>query len=502
MLSSPPNSLAGSTSLLNNEDMLRLLTTSYFNPETASNPTLRQTLTYFIPVYCHSRKENMERMGSIALSVLQWCIGMKEELDVGDDEDVETEMVGLGIVIAHLSDWTDGRKLAAALNNLSDEDVKDADGGVHLDLAMEVMSKVLGVCSSKYGLFQLPPQITDISTEDERKLLISLLGKLYLSQNSDPLKLQAVYKLVEEAVESNIAADATTRNTLAKVRNTLWKATGTDQDLSRSRATSRAPSIAPSIADDDDDEKDGVTILDKDADDKSTMPPASASEPEDQAPTASPKKKARGKTQSSSSASPRKTTKTAKLTLEPKNPNSAESEQANPPPPTTKSRPIIAIMQQPPPAPQHRPRTKPSAAPVASSPEGSSLVPRLEENENEDDDDDDSTLRAADTPPLTHDSTLIKPEPLDADGDVEMLDQDTILVLSPPPPPPPPPPAVPVAARKPRARAAAARVATAVPEALESAAAAAPPAPPRLVRKSVRASRRATAGSAASFAEM
>lgn len=149
MLSSPSLASTGSTSLLNNEELLRLLTIGYFNPETASNPALRQTLTYFIPVYCHSRKENLERMGRVALSVLQWCISMKEELDVDGEDDAAGEMVGLSVVISHLSDWTDGRKLAAALNNISEEDVKDADGNVHLDLAEEVMNKVLGVCSSK-----------------------------------------------------------------------------------------------------------------------------------------------------------------------------------------------------------------------------------------------------------------------------------------------------------------------------------------------------------------
>lgn len=91
-------------------------------------------------------------MGRIALSVLQWCTGMKEELDVEGEEDATNDMVGISIVIAHLSDWTDGRKLAAALNNISDENVKDADGNVHIQLAEDVMKKVLGGCSSKSGL--------------------------------------------------------------------------------------------------------------------------------------------------------------------------------------------------------------------------------------------------------------------------------------------------------------------------------------------------------------
>lgn len=141
---------AGASSILNSDEILRDITIAYFDPETAGNVTLRQSLSYFLPVYCHSRLGNMERMGRIALSVLGRCLGIKEELEMdGDIEgDGASGIVGLGIIVAHLADWTDGGKLAAASAGGA-SDGQQADTGVHFDLAEEVLDKVLGACSSK-----------------------------------------------------------------------------------------------------------------------------------------------------------------------------------------------------------------------------------------------------------------------------------------------------------------------------------------------------------------
>ena len=88
-----------------------------------------------------------------------------------------------------------------------------------------------------------------VRVEDERKLYISLLGKLHIAATSDVDKLQTVSRLVDEAIEDKIAFDATTRNTLNKVQTALAKAQNNE---SRSRGVSRARSIAPSAADEDD----------------------------------------------------------------------------------------------------------------------------------------------------------------------------------------------------------------------------------------------------------
>jgi len=153
MLSSPSASASGISSILNNNELLRLLTIAYFDPETAGNPALRQALSYFIPVYCHSRRENMQRMGSIATAVLSWCLEAREELDVEGEDEAMGEMVGLNVVVAHLVDWTDGRKLAAALGGLGAKNMEDDEGEVHVEWALELLERVLGVCSSKCFLY-------------------------------------------------------------------------------------------------------------------------------------------------------------------------------------------------------------------------------------------------------------------------------------------------------------------------------------------------------------
>lgn len=327
---------------------------------------------------------------------------------------------------------------------------------------------------------------------------------MHLTSNSDPVKLQAVYKLVEEAVEDTIANDAVTRNTLAKVRNTLWKATGTDPDFSHSRATSRAPSVAPSVAGDEEDDR---TVLDGEGDDKSIVEPVATSETEEQnsttaTPAASPQKKTQSRL---SAAVPRKKKQVAELISE-------SEEKENTKPTYSKPRPIVAVMiqqDQNPPAPtQQRGRKKPIVPPPESSPKQSSILEA----------DDESTLRATAPPLIQNDSVpsspsmpiaasperAIKSEPLDGDGDVDMMDVDTIELA--------PPPRVTQPVKKPRGRPPKnANVSTVIPETQEQAL---PPvrAPmtsaskesvtTKPVRKSVRANRRETASSMASLSEM
>jgi len=251
MLSAPSTSAAGTSSIMNNDALLRLLVMAYFDPETAGNPALRQSLAYFLPVYCHSRKDNLERMGRIATSVLSWFISVREELDVEGEEDVIGDMVGLSVIIAHLVDWTDSRKLAAALSGLRAAGSNEDDGEVHLDWALELLEKILGVTSSK-SLFISSPVfviLTNIA-EGERKAYISILAKLNYDPEGPAEKLQEVLRLVTEGVDDKVATDVASRNALNKVQATLIKATTSQQQSGQGRSGSRAVSVAPSVVDD------------------------------------------------------------------------------------------------------------------------------------------------------------------------------------------------------------------------------------------------------------
>ena len=246
MLSAPsPAKGESNSSILNLDELLHLLVMAYFDPETAGNASLRQSLSYFIPVFCHSRRENMQCMGRIALNILHWCVSIKDEMDVDDDEAQNNDMVGLGVITAHLVDWTDGRKLALAKSGLGDEEAaKQADCDVHLDLAEQILEKVLGVCS-----------------REDRKLYMSMLSKLSITGNSDRAKMQSVSELVEEALQDKLAADAPSRNALTKIQTVLSKGL-TEASRSHSRAASRSRSVAPSntgdgIDEDDEDDASG-----------------------------------------------------------------------------------------------------------------------------------------------------------------------------------------------------------------------------------------------------
>ena len=125
------------------DDLLRTLVVLYFDPSTAHNQGVRQTLSYFLPVYSFSRKENQDRMRKVALDALHKLFEVQETLD--DEGDTETEMVSLSTIGAHLVDWTDPRKCYVPGNQLTlvDEGAKKAvNGDVHLEFARDLLEKL------------------------------------------------------------------------------------------------------------------------------------------------------------------------------------------------------------------------------------------------------------------------------------------------------------------------------------------------------------------------
>ncbi|KAB8292263.1 hypothetical protein EYC80_008005 [Monilinia laxa] len=186
-------------------DLLKTLVVLYFDPSTAHNQGVRQTLTYFLPVYCYSRAENQDRMRSVALDAMHKLFETQD-----DDEDAEAEMVGLGTIGAHLVDWTDPRKCYVPGNQLTlsdDAAKKVVNGEVHLDFAMDILERL----NSSMRL-------------EEKKTLTPLLAKLHISPASSEDKLRATYEEISEAVENKkLGLDATGRNALFKIHVTLGK---------------------------------------------------------------------------------------------------------------------------------------------------------------------------------------------------------------------------------------------------------------------------------------
>jgi condensin complex subunit 3 len=130
-------------STITDPDLLKQMVLAYFDPETAANPSLRQALTYFLPVYCHSRRANAEALAKVAVPVLHTLAERAEDLDE------EEEMVGLNLVAAQIADWTDPRKMAPFANGGGIPEEEELDG--HLVLAEELLEKILTPgCNSEF----------------------------------------------------------------------------------------------------------------------------------------------------------------------------------------------------------------------------------------------------------------------------------------------------------------------------------------------------------------
>jgi condensin complex subunit 3 len=198
-------------------EILKAFTLTYFDPETAVNPALRQSLSYFLPVFCHSKLKNAQLMAQIAVPVMSKLLLMREETM---DEDVD-EMVSWPVITAHLSEWTDGRKVVGATElGLDGKTSTTAEAEEpHIHLSIEILERAL----------------TSTCSKDERKPLLTLLGKLFIAPSSSTRKgeestnednLSTLHALVSEAVEGKIGMDATQRNYLAKLELSLTKRLG------------------------------------------------------------------------------------------------------------------------------------------------------------------------------------------------------------------------------------------------------------------------------------
>ncbi|OJJ32791.1 hypothetical protein ASPWEDRAFT_114360 [Aspergillus wentii DTO 134E9] len=254
------------------ETLLQSLVQSFFHPRTRENPALRQALAYFFPVYCHSRLANTHHMRRVAVPVVRNVMDAAEEyysLEAEEDSDGEIdETVGqkelkalMSGVLGMLSEWTDERRVVG----LGGERVlaggtasSNACGFVHLALVRDILERVLGISSA-----------SNRCSKDEKKLLFSLMSKLYITtptvparagsrnpESEDPFRnsvrsaqavdidpentslAQEVKELLDQAIEDGIATEASSRNALVKVKNVVLKL------LAVARG-SRPPSVRP-----------------------------------------------------------------------------------------------------------------------------------------------------------------------------------------------------------------------------------------------------------------
>ncbi|KAL8711762.1 MAG: hypothetical protein Q9220_003933 [cf. Caloplaca sp. 1 TL-2023] len=217
------------SSVVRDEELLKQLVSLFFDPATKENAAVTQALSYFLPVFCHSKRENMEMMAAIAASIVH------TQVNLADEQDEEDETIGMTVIANMLLDWTDARKLvvqdrsAVGWNEAGETEVTAASGDVHMILADSLLEKSLSHgCPSKcHLLWHLEDWYTDCGhAEEERKVLLTMLGKIYVTPNSSPDKMKTVADLVTEAVDAKVATDTTTRNALNKLHQALSKVLG------------------------------------------------------------------------------------------------------------------------------------------------------------------------------------------------------------------------------------------------------------------------------------
>ncbi|KAJ5908664.1 hypothetical protein N7495_001346 [Penicillium taxi] len=258
------------------ETLLQSLVISFFHPRTRENPAFRQSLAYFFPVYCHSRLENTQRMRRVSVPIIRGVMNAAEEhysLEAEEDSDGEIDasvgerevkalMTG---VIGMLAEWTDERRVVG----LGGERVmiggtasSTACGWVHLALVKDILERVLGISAG-----------SNRCSKDERKLVFSLLSKLYIAAPTlpststragsrapeggddqlrisvrsaatleiDPNNVQLAHEvkdLLDQTIEEGLAGEASSRNALVKAKNAVLKILAVAQDA-------RAASVRP-----------------------------------------------------------------------------------------------------------------------------------------------------------------------------------------------------------------------------------------------------------------
>ena len=214
-------------SIIRDKDLLKQAVICYLEPSTKDNAGVIQALSYFLPVFCHSKRDNMEIMASIVGDVLH------HQLSLADELEAENETISSGTVGNMLVDWTDARKLvvqdqaSVGWDEAGRKEANAVNGDIHLSLAESLLEKSLTHdCTSKSNFKYCRSQLLMPWVEEERKAMISMVGKMYITPVSSSDKLEAVRELVVEAIDSKIATDAASRNALSRLHVALSKAIG------------------------------------------------------------------------------------------------------------------------------------------------------------------------------------------------------------------------------------------------------------------------------------
>jgi condensin complex subunit 3 len=111
------------------------------------------------------------------------------------------------------------------------------------------------------------------ATEEEKKLLAQLLGKLYISPASTEEKIREVYAEVSAAVDGKVMSDATGRNALYKIHVSLGKIVNSLTEKAPRGRKASAPVEDRTMLLDDEEREEKPRMQDLEEEDENTIRP-------------------------------------------------------------------------------------------------------------------------------------------------------------------------------------------------------------------------------------
>lgn len=180
-------------------DLLKALVVQYFSYFTSENETLRQALSYCIPVYCYSSPDRQRIMALIAVDSLTRLSGVYESAIENEES-----MLNPTQIFQQIIDWTDPARVV----------VLDADGqklvnnGGYADVQCDLA-------------FDMLRQIENALVKDEKKTLCLSLNKLKIGPNINVEKLRALKEEVEHVIAANLVTESLLKNAINKFLKTL-----------------------------------------------------------------------------------------------------------------------------------------------------------------------------------------------------------------------------------------------------------------------------------------
>ncbi|WBW74794.1 condensin complex non-SMC subunit Cnd3 [Schizosaccharomyces osmophilus] len=172
------------------EVFLKPLIIQYFEPNTVENYALRQVLGYFFPVYVYGSPENQWKVAEVFCDTLLNLLEVYRDIDE-DDLQLSTSQIALQML-----DWTDHEKLFEKKVN---SDSSTENQKIHLHLANNIFESLPRASEGK-----------------ERKLIVSLLGKLNIPETLPSEDFSKSIRKLQTFENYGLTLDSASMNILSR----------------------------------------------------------------------------------------------------------------------------------------------------------------------------------------------------------------------------------------------------------------------------------------------